>query len=229
MAIYYFYKNLGQPNAEMSHGEEHSSLPTDLGDWDGVWTEAGKNAYIAANSQSYTYSPYKLTGDYKDPRNINYDIYGLHKKRTLNQGELSLVEYYRNFDGVSYSDLVLKEERIYTRNPINLAMYRTQITTWYLENGEIGCTKETTKFYSPTESVAESETRRSNLVADAQLYCVNQIGLENSLDFMESVSKEIMLYVKGGIQYLFDAINTSTKPYLTSEIKATLIYILTII
>lgn len=84
---------------------------------------------------------YKLTGHIEEPYDIDYDIFGLHKKKTLVTGELRLIQYFRNrYDGV-YSDLVVKEERTYTRNGYGLVEYRDQVSTWYLEDGTIGCVK----------------------------------------------------------------------------------------
>jgi hypothetical protein len=181
------------------------------------------------DSHTYIDNPvFKLTGSLDSPVNIDYDVFGLHKKRTLNQGELSLVEYFKNYDGETYSDLVVKEERTYTRDSNNLVQYRTQTSTWYLTDDTVGATKTTTKYYSIQESVAESETRRGNLVATAKLYTLSQIGIENCWDFLNSINNEMNLYIQGATGYLFDAIANSDKAYMTNEIKGTLAYILTI-
>jgi hypothetical protein len=180
---------------------------------------------------SHTWTPeavFKLTGTNTSPVDLDYDIYGLHKKRTFVQGELVLTEYYRNYDGTTYSDLVVDEGREYTRDANNLAQYRTQISRWYLTNDEVGATKTTTKYYTVHESVAESETRRANLVADAKLYTLSQIGIANCWDFLQSINVEIDLYIQGATQYLKDSIMASTKPYLNETMKGTLVYILTI-
>lgn len=182
---------------------------------------------------------YKLTGILNDPRNLDYDIYGLHKKKTIVRGELVLIEYYKNYNGIIYSDLVVKEERTYTRNEYGLVLYRDQISSWYLTDGTIGCVKPylkdendeiipLRKYYNPQEQMEEAEQRRSNLLADAKLYTASQVGLPNALDLMKSVSSEISLYIQGEQDSLLNAISVSDKPYLTQEIKDTLILILTL-
>lgn len=197
--------------------------------FDELWTVEEWNGYVEAlNSTQNAPSPFKLTGSYESPDYIDYDIFGLHKKRTLIKGELVLVEYYREFDGTTYSDLVLKEERAYTRDSINLVQYRVQTTTWYLQDESVGEVKEMTKYYSITESVAESETRRGNLVAEAKLYALSQIGINNSWEVMTALNGEISLYIQGVTQPLKDGIANSTALYMTQEIKDTIVYILTI-
>ena len=171
---------------------------------------------------------FKLTGEIDSPINLDYDIYGLHKKKTLVTGELQLVEYFRNYDGITYSDLVVKEERTYTRNKMGLVEYRVQLSTWYLEDDSIGCTKEMIKYYNIQESMEEAEYRISNLLTDAKLYTAGQVGLTNALDLMTSVNAEISLYIQGEQTALINALNASTKPYITQEIKDTLTFILTL-
>ena len=178
--------------------------------------------------QSIDQPNYKLTGQIEAPTDLNYDLYGLHKKRTLNQGELNLIEYYSTYDGTTYSDLVLKEERVYARDVNNLVQFRTQTTTWYLTDDTVGCTKVTTKYYAIEESIAESEIRRGNLISTAKLYTLSQIGIENCWDFIQSINTEITLYIQGATQFLKDAITASTKPYLTPTIIGTLLYLITI-
>jgi hypothetical protein len=200
--------------------------------------ELGLDSLIA----NYVYAPtpvFKLTGLINPPYDIDYDLYGLHKKKTLVTGELQLIEYFRNYDGITYSDLVVKEERAYTRNVYGLVEYRDQVSTWYLEDDTVGCVKPyltdgngdiipLRKYYNSQESMEEAEYRRSNLLSDAKLYTASQVGLANALDLMTSVNAEISLYVQGEQTALINALNASVKPYMTQEIKDTLTVILTL-
>jgi len=170
---------------------------------------------------------FKIHNSYDSPENIDYDIYGLHKKRTITLGELVLVQYYRKFDGTTYSDLILEEARAYTRNAYGLAMYRTQNVKWYLEDDTIGCQKNTVKYYSPQESIDEGISRRGNIIANAKLYVLSQVGLANGQDFLISVATEVSLFVNGATQPLRDAVAATTKSYITQTIKDTTVVILT--
>jgi len=172
---------------------------------------------------------YKLTGNIEDPIYIDFTIYGLHVKKYYSYGELILTEYYKTLVGNTYSDLVLKEEDTYTRNEINLAISKVKVITWYKEDDSVGCTNTIHRVYDTQESITESEIRRSNLVSDAQIYTLSQVGIVNCQDLLNSLNNEINLYVKGSTQPLFDSIQASTKEYLTQEMKDNLITILTIL
>lgn len=228
--LYRFYKNLGTITPEFSFPFESESIPEIQDGWDGVLNQEEYLAYITPIS--FTNPPityFKLNNSLDSPINLNYDLYGLHKKRTFNQGELSLTEYFKNYSNGIYSDLVVSESRVYSRDVNNLVQYRTQTISWYLTDETVGDTKVTIKYYDITESMLESETRRTNLISTAKLYTASQVGISDALDFMESINNEISLYIQGLTQNLFDAINASTKPYVTIELKATLISILTIV
>lgn len=170
---------------------------------------------------------FKENGSYNSPENIDYDVLGFHKKRLIVKGELILVEYYRNYDGVTYSDLILDETRTYFRNGIGLIQHRSQNVRWYLEDNTIGCEKITMKYYSSSESIDEGITRRNNIINDAKIYALGTIGQAYGFDLMNSLKTQIDLYVQGYTQPLKDGVNTSTKPYLTQANKDALVVILT--
>lgn len=170
---------------------------------------------------------FKINESYSSPENIDYDILGFHKKRTIILGELVKVEYYRHYDGVTYSDLILEETRAYTRDSNGLATHRNLNVKWYLKDGTIGVEKDTIKYYSPSEAIDEGMTRRGNIVGMAKLYVLSQVGLANGQDFLGSVNSEATLFVNGSTQPLRDAVTASTKPYMTPTIKGTTVFLLT--
>lgn len=162
---------------------------------------------------------FKINNSYKSPENLDYDIRGFHKKRTIIKGELLVVEYYRNFDGTNYSDLIVKETRTYNRNGIGLVITRSLNIKWYLLDDTIGCEKNTIKYYSSSESIDEGIVRRKNIFADAKTYLLETIGQAYSFDFLLSVKTQMDYYIEGYKQPLIDAVNNSTKTYMTSQIK----------
>lgn len=162
---------------------------------------------------------YKINNTIDDPSIINYDILGLHKKRTIIFGELKKIEYYKNYDGVNYSDLVLVENRDYIRDINGLVQSRNLEINWFLTNDEVGSTKNTVKYYSMQEAIQEGLDRRSNIISDTKSYTLEQIGQLYSFDLLSSVKTEIELFIDGYTQPLRDAIIASTKPYLTTVIK----------
>lgn len=181
-------------------------------------------------NETYLTEDFKINGSKADPSFIDYDVIGLHKKRTLSKGELTSVEYYRTYDNIAktYFDLVVRETRTYTRDQIGMVQYRTQTTSWYCKDDSVGLIKNFTKYYSPQESIDEGITRRKNLIADAKLYTISTVGLQYGFDLMNTHAGEITLFENGYTAPLKDAIQSSTKPYLNDTIKATLVYILTI-
>lgn len=162
---------------------------------------------------------FKLTSSFDDPSEFDYDIFGLHKKRTITFGELRKTEYYRNYDGVTYSDLVVEETREYIRDVNGLVQYRTQVSKWYLNSGIVGKIKTTTKYYTLSEAIQEGLDRRGNVIAQAKAYVLSQIGQLYSFDLLTGVKNEIQLFLDGYTQPLRDAVQNSTKPYLNQTIK----------
>jgi hypothetical protein len=182
---------------------------------------------------------FKINNSYNSPYNDNYDIMGFHKYEYIEmadmsrKGELSKVEYYRNLNGdpnnvSNYSDLILTEYRVYTRDPNTaLLIYRDQTTTWNLTDGTTGETKTQRKFYQLKDSIEEGITRRDNITSYAKLYLLGQIGLANGQQLLADLTPYISVYLQGNHQPLLDAVSASTEPFMTPTIKATTVSILT--
>jgi hypothetical protein len=103
------------------------------------------------------------------PIDLNYKtslISRLHAKRTVTLGEVVQVEWYGEYDGTNFSDLVLKTSISYTRDPMGLAIHRDTIREWYLENESIASpTKITRKWYLGIDRTAELRRRAENAIA----------------------------------------------------------------
>jgi hypothetical protein len=170
---------------------------------------------------------FKINNSYESPQLLDFSILGLHKKRTIVTGELRIVEYFNEFDGTTYSDLVVRENRTYHRNSIGLVQYRTLFVEWFMNDDTLGTTTTTLKYYSPTESIDEGIERRKNVIANAKIYCLNTIGQTYAFDLLISLKTYIDIYTEGYKAPLIGAVNASTKPYLTSDIKTVIIGLLT--
>jgi hypothetical protein len=182
------------------------------------------NNYIANYNYNSNYNNllhFKINDSFDSPANLDYDIYGLHKKRTITFGELRRTDYYRNYNTNSqvYSDLVVEELRDYTRDVNGLVQFRTQTTNWFLKNGDVGATKVTTKYYTLPEAIHEGVERRSNVIAQAKAYTLANIGQLYSFDLLTGIKNEIQLFLDGYTQPLRDAVSANTKPYLTTQVK----------
>lgn len=170
---------------------------------------------------------FKINKSSNSPERIDYDILGYHKKRTIVFGELRTVEYYKNFDGTNYSDLIVRESRTYTRNNLGLVQYRTLFVEWFLDDNTLGTTVTTIKYYSPIESIDEGIDRRTNVISDAKIYVLGAVGQSYAFDLLLGLKALIEVYRDGYKQPLIDAVNASTKPYLTSQMKTDITNILT--
>jgi hypothetical protein len=185
----------------------------------------------------YTNVQFKINNSIEDPSSIDYDIIGLHKKRTIIKGELRQIEYYRNYiqSSDTYSDLVISEFRDYTRNEIGIAQYRTQTTNWILSDNTTGLTKFFKKYYTPEEGIQEGINRRDNMIAFAKTALLDGLkaiygepaNQSYSFDLLLSVKTQMDYFSQGYTQPLRDAISASTKPYLTTGIKEAIIEQLT--
>jgi hypothetical protein len=191
-------------------------------------------AYYVKYGTDYPAEPfltcnYKLTNSQENPIHLDYDIYGLHKDRFIIKGELTLVNYYKNYDEISkeYSDLILREHRKYLRDDNGMVKYRVQTTEWIMEDESIGLSNSTIKYYTQKEAIQEGIDRRTNLIDDAKVYCINSLGLNYSFDLLNSVAVYVNLFKEGYTQPLRDALSASTKVYLSTPMKEDIIGILT--
>ncbi|NJO64324.1 MAG: hypothetical protein HC836_41010 [Richelia sp. RM2_1_2] len=169
----------------------------------------------------------------KPPINLDYDIIGLHKKRYLVKGELVKVEYYGEYNPVNkqYSKLVVSEDRIYYREN-QMAHKREMTIKWYLNDGSVGFSKDTLKYYSTTEAMSELDTRRSNIISELKINTVGLIMMCSGVTsiqaqvigkpLLSSYSTQISKYVQGYEQELRDSIaNDNIYQYLNCVIPNT--------
>jgi hypothetical protein len=90
----------------------------------------------------------------------------LHAKRTIVLGEVTQVEWYQNYDGTTFSDLVIKVNILYTRDPMGLAIYRDTTREWYHEDSTLAQPiKSTRKWYLGNDRSMELEKRAKNALA----------------------------------------------------------------
>jgi hypothetical protein len=153
-----------------------------------------------------------------------------HIEKIIVKGNLILVNYYKNYDTISkeYSDLVVREHREYLRDENGLIIKRNQKTEWIMMDESVGLTKNTIKYYNQTEAIQEGIDRRTNILDEAKVYCINNIGLQYSFDLLNSVATYVNLFKDGYTPPLRNVISASTKAYLTTELKNEIVNILTL-
>ena len=68
---------------------------------------------------------------------VDYSILGYHKESIFDsKGDLVTVNFYINYDGVTYSDLRVKETRVYTRDVVTGLLTKRDMTIqWFDDDG----------------------------------------------------------------------------------------------
>jgi len=160
----------------------------------------------------------------------------LAPKRTFTNGVLTHVDYYASatLDQTGqevFSDHVVSEQYDYTRNADGFAMARTLTIKWITEaETEHETVKTRFKTYNLTESIRETDRRRSNILdtLKSQMIGIMVAGMGMSVDqavqtgqsFFEFHMNGIIAFKEiGEVQALIDAINAdTTHPWLEAVI-----------
>lgn len=183
---------------------------------------------IVSGNDNYTLLKYKINNSYNNPTDKNINLFSLHRKDVIDaKGSLVTKEYYKNYDGTTYSDLVVKDEYVYTFNPTNdLVTLRNEKITWYLEDDSIGTVKNIVKYYGLVTSIKEGVARRTNLLNNAKAFGLAYIsgmhesGIPNSYYWFSTMQSEVKNYLEGTKkQDLIDFIDNATETYITQTVK----------
>ncbi len=155
----------------------------------------------------YKYIPHPENYDQNFPP-IEHDyVRGLNKKlyrRTeMYYGQPAEIEYFGEFDGTTYSDLVVKEVWHFERDENLLPIYKECEIFWYQEDGTPHSqTKKIKRFFTEEESIAESRKRRKNLIQKLQYLILSIVStvvpggnIELGRAFIASISSLVSNYI----------------------------------
>lgn len=131
------------------------------------------NLKPASPIKIYRYAPNNFFSDKTTPPlGLDYVVglsVKLHRRSIIVKGECKSEEFYVNFDGTTYSDMVLKEVHTFYRDGLGFALKRESIISWICEdNTTHAITKTLLKFYNQYETIEEGQTRRGNLINGLQ-------------------------------------------------------------
>ena len=101
--------------------------------------------------------------------------------------------------------------------------------SWYKSDGTVGGTKNTLKYYNTFDAIQAGDDRRENIVDEIKIVMVGlmqaseQISMDQAqitgLNFLNAISANVTLYVKGSDQVLIDQVtNDTTFPFLNDVI-----------
>lgn len=170
-------------------------------------------------------------------RNIDYRIQGYHKKKVYDtKGDVSEVGFYKTYTPPvtgstgTYTGLKVKETRTITRDVVlGIPNKIDMLIEWFKGDGVTTAdTKTITKHINSYDGMRMNQEARTNLMTKAQGYLLGEVGLANTQEFGTDVMSEREAYIAGTRGPLIDLINNSSRPYMTTEIKNTLVAILDI-
>jgi len=166
------------------------------------------------------------------PKDINYDILGLHKSTDIwDDGYLKTKSYWKDYNETTktYSNLVVKEDITYTRDGDNL-FKRDKSIKWYKKNWDESTPKNTKKYYSIGEWLISDKRARSNIIEKAKekalmwIVITEWITQEQARPFGESIvhtfTIEMSEYKEWNKQPLidgitnYDTVNNTTNGWL---------------
>lgn len=147
----------------------------------------------------------------------------LHRKSTIVKGECTKEEFFVNYDGTTYSDLIVKEETTYVRDALGFPTYKTVKVTWYKNDGTPHpAFKSWIKYYSNMEKIQEGKTRRGNLIANLQMPCIGLISIAmlghpnaspevilEGRKFLADYSKEFTLFIEDSNKEMISCLNNT--------------------
>ncbi len=158
----------------------------------------------------------------------------LHEKVTMVKGEVQKKEHYVNFNGTTYSDLVVVEDIIYTRNALGFAVSRQTNRKWICEDESVHPDYKTSiKYYSSNDQIEEGITRRSNLVKSIQQpvmgliafawyqnpYAVNTAVILDGRKFLLEYQQEFNAFINESNKVILDCLSVSTNPRYVDVVK----------
>lgn len=190
---------------------------------------------ILSKYKIYDYMKDKGHNEFFPPYDIDFSNFGFHKKRTLVKWEVTKIGHYAEYDGVTYSNLIVEETNTYTRNPVTgYVQYRDKSIVWFDENWNPSEPKVSRKYYNNAEAIDEGEIRRNNIINETKINAITAIlitefgGLPQHFvtaeniwkAFVTDVTLEIQQYKDWIRQPLHDAIANATYDWMDNVIPA---------
>ena len=166
-------------------------------------------------------------------QNQDYRLNGYHKEKIYDdKGDVVQVNFYKNYNPVTetYTQLKVRENRTVERDATTGVPNKVTVDIEWFKSDEttVIAGKQLEKYINGFDGQQMNQNARVNLVTKAQGYLLQSVGLENTKELGEDVGIERSAYISGTTQSLIDAVNNSTRPYMTAEVKATVTAILNV-
>lgn len=162
------------------------------------------------------------------PEQVRIDDIGLFRKLTYSKGILTRIEYYTDFDGENYSNIIAITSLTQTFNGV-VYTSQTKTTQYFDDSDSIDYTTAFTTTFVDEEYFDFAIQKRNNMLTDAKLIALNSLGAVNFNDLISALPLQITSYLNGPYQPIVDELNAlvGVKVYLTQELADAMIAILT--
>lgn len=135
-----------------------------------------------ANPKIFSYMRFpKAYDNTRPPLSVDYVTQlsiKLFRKSTLVKGECTREEFFEFCNGTTYTNPIVREDHVFTRDALGFATSRTTTVSWYCNNGTLHPeVKILKKYYSSAEQIEEGKTRRGNLINALQMPCIGLISI----------------------------------------------------
>ena len=170
------------------------------------------------------------------PEMIDFTHIGLYPKQYMTKGLINKIEYYREYVGGEYTDLIV--EKVYSYEFVEgvyVGIYDT--VNWYNSSDQIAYSTPFFKELLPYERYSFGEKKRNNIIGVVKDYVLTTMqdiygkeqGLAYGYDLVGSVNSQIIIYIQGPITPLTTAVQNlvGVKVYMTQDIADNIISILT--
>lgn len=139
------------------------------------------------------------------PQMIDYRHIGLFKKATEDKSLLTKLEFYETFENNIYTNKIIEEVYEYIENA---PLYVGQKTTvnWIDTENNIGFSTDFTYMFLPNEIIEFGEKKRKNVLSNAKLYALQQIGA-NAYTLLDFCQVQMSIYVQGNTPPLINRVN----------------------
>lgn len=166
-----------------------------------------------------------LAGIYNIPvENIRYELLGLYTNDVYNANGLpTYTEYYKEFDGVTYSDLYVREDYTYMESG---GLYVSLITdiSYYDVTDAVGYTFQKTKNLSVINSFQIGVDRREYILKKAMREVYFSVGEANAIILLDPIALQIFKYSINVKEPLKTDITASADPlWLTPSVSDPLV------
>lgn len=140
------------------------------------------------------------------------------------KGELVKVEYFKDYDGETYSDKILNVDIVWSRDGSGELKKRTEIRKWVIESdgdeyGDI--VKTTEKYYDPQLASLADARRRKNIIDELTSQAKDFGVLSYVQTMFRGLDDELNAYEKTGDTKLIERIGSYSGQWLDAPVPNT--------